>query len=274
MTRLLVQFLYLLLLTAPLYAQDSTDVDPTDGEEVIISPEDDQASADSTDADYQRERAERNALRDTVSYPAANDRTPVRVRSVDAALLEDIRSSRDYQYGDSVPPTASLWDRFWAWFWQLVGDLLRTKAYRNVGQYVLLLGIAAGAIWLLYKADVLTRLFPGRARNLPLGYDVLDENIHAINFTDRINEAVEQRNYRLAVRLLYLQTLKRLTDNGLIQWQPNKTNRQYTYELTGNPARLGFERLTTQFEYVWYGDFPVDEARFGLIQQEFNAFNT
>lgn len=240
---------------SPLWAQDSTKVGPAQGKQVVITPE---------DADERQ---------DTASYAAANDKVPVQVRSANADLLDKLRSSRDYQYGDDVPPTASLWDQFWAWFWLKVGELLRTRAYRSVGQYVLMLGIAGLVVWLLYKAQVLNRLFPGQARNLGLDYTTLDEDIHAINFADRIDEAVAGRNYRLAVRLLYLQTLKRLTDTGLIRWQPNKTNRQYAYELTGNPARLGFEQLTTHFEYVWYGDFPVDETRFNSIRQAFTQFN-
>lgn len=262
------RFAFFLLLTGfgltNANAQDSTNVSPGSSNEVVISPEadDKQAKADSLAAN-----------RDTVAYAAANDQVPLVVRSVDAKKLRAIQGDRAYRYGDDVPPTASLWDQFWAWFWYKVGELLRTKAYRNIGQYVLLIAIAGLVIWLLYKADVLANLFPGRAKNTGLGYETLDENIHQINFSDRINEAIESRNYRLAVRLLYLQTLKSLADSGLIRWQPDKTNRQYAYELTGNPKRLSFEQLTTQFEYAWYGDFPVDEARFSSIRQQFQQFN-
>lgn len=267
------RLLYLISLTCltvlPGWAQDSTDIEPPGAKDVVISPEDDD-EADSTGNTYHQELKVR---RDTVSYAAANDRTPVQVRSVDGKLLNEIRSSRDYQYGTDVPPTASLWDRFKAWLWTKLGELLASKGYRNVGQYILLAAVAALVVWLLYRAQVLNRLFARRAKDLGLDYTTLDEDIHAINFADRIEEAVSQRNYRLAVRLLYLQTLKRLTDGGLIRWQPNKTNRQYAYELTGNPARLGFEQLTTQFEYIWYGDFPVDETRFHTIRQAFTQFN-
>jgi Domain of unknown function (DUF4129) len=264
------RLLFLLLLnwcaTSPVLAQDSTDIDPSDGKEVIISPEKDEQPT-TTDSVTTTTR------RDTLTYATTSDQTPVRVRSVDADKLHDIETDRRYQYGNDVPPTASLWDRFWAWFWTKVGELLRTRAYRNFGQYALLVAVGALVIWLLYKAEVLSKLFPNRSRQQGLGYETLDENIHEINFTDRINEAIDGRSYRLAVRLLYLQTLKRLTDNGLINWQVNKTNRQYAHELTGNALRPGFDRLTTQFEYVWYGDFPVDEDRFGAIQQQFREFN-
>ncbi|WP_370726239.1 DUF4129 domain-containing protein [Fibrella aquatica] len=245
-------------------AQDTTTVSPADAKDVVVSPEVDKA--------YKQEADSVAAARDTATYAVVNDRTPVGVRSVDADKLRDIQTDRAYQYGDDVPPTASPWQRFLSWFWYKVGELLRTKAYRSVGQYVLLAGIAGLVIWLLYKAEVLANLFPGRAKHTGLGYETVDENIHQINFSDRINEAVEKRNYRLAIRLLYLQTLKELTDSGLIRWQPDKTNRQYAYELTGNPKRLPFEQLTTLFEYAWYGDFPVDETRFSSIREQFQQF--
>ncbi|MBO0936547.1 DUF4129 domain-containing protein [Fibrella sp. HMF5335] len=264
LNRLLILLLLCCSPTVCLRAQDSTTIDPSDGKEVIISPEKGLKSDSATSA---------GKVPDTVTYAAPNDKTTIRVRPVDADKLHDIETDRRYQYGDDVPPTASAWDRFWAWFWRNVRELLRTKAYQNVGQYVLLVAIGALVIWLLYKADVLSNLFPNRSKEQGLGYETLDENIHDINFTDRINEAIEGRSYRLAVRLLYLQTLKRLTDNGLIHWQVNKTNRQYAHELTGNALRPGFDRLTTQFEYVWYGDFPVDEDRFGIIRQQFQEFN-
>ena len=270
-------FLLSLLLLAcclrPALAQDSSGVSPVDGKDVVVSPEKTPTEEDDVDRAYRLEADSVREARDTATYAAANDRAAVRVRSVDANKLGDIRADRDYRYGEELPPTASWWDRLRAWFWHKVGQLFESKAYQNIGQYLLLAGIAALVIWLLYKAEVLSNLFPGRAKNQGLDYETLEENIHVINFSDRIGEAVENQNYRLAVRLLYLQTLKSLTDGGLINWQPDKTNRQYAYELTGNAKRLDFERLTTQFEYVWYGDFPVDEARFGAIRHQFNEFN-
>ncbi|MEZ0541602.1 DUF4129 domain-containing protein [Fibrella arboris] len=245
-------------------AQDSTNVAPGSENEVVISPE---------DKDMEAKTDSVAAIRDTTTYAVADDRLPLTVRSVDRGKLRAIQGNRAYRYGNDAPPTASLWDQFWNWFWYKVGELLRTKAYRNIGQYVLLLAIAGLVIWLLYKAEVLANIFPNRAKQTGLGYETLDENIHQINFSDRIDEAIASRNYRMAVRLLYLQTLKNLTDRGLIRWQPNKTNRQYAQELTGNPNRLGFEQLTSQFDYVWYGDFPIDETRFQLVRQQFQAFN-
>ena len=188
--------------------------------------------------------------------------------------LNKFHSDRDYQYNYDAKPPTSPWARFREWFWRKVNEFFSSKAYKSLWQYVILLAIAVAVIWLLIKADVLAFMFPKKAQDAPLDYENLGENIHEINFETAIEEAVTQRNFRLAVRLLYLQTLKRLTDANLIAWKPDKTNRQYVYEMANSPFHADFEYLTTQFEFVWYGDFPVDEARFQQVKNNFLAFST
>ncbi|MCY7357559.1 MAG: DUF4129 domain-containing protein, partial [Rudanella sp.] len=100
----------------------------------------------------------------------------------------------------------------------------------------------------------------------------LKEDIHAINFEQELEIAAEQGNYRLGVRLLYLRTLKQLTDRHLIDWNPNKTNQQYAYEVANQPFATEFNALTRDFDYVWYGDFPVDKAQFEALKADFGQF--
>ena len=204
---------------------------------------------------------------------APDDRSAVRVRYPAPNRLRELQTDRDYQYGRDAPPPENPLARFWEWLWRKIGAFLSSKAYQNVWQYVMLAAIAGLVIYLLMKAEVLDFLFPQRAQSNPLDYENLAENIHAIDFDAAVDDAVSQRNYRLAVRLLYLQTLKRLTDAERIDYKPDKTNRQYVQELANSPLQPDFESLTRQFEFVWYGNFSVDEPRFGPIQQQFQSFS-
>ncbi len=202
-----------------------------------------------------------------------NDRAPVTVRYPDAEKLRDLQTDRAYQYGTDAPPPDNPIARFLAYLWQEIARFLASDAYQNVWQYVFLAAIAGIIIYLLLKADVLGSLFAKRAQQgEELDYETITENIHEIDFNGAIGQAVEQQNYRLAVRLLYLQTLKRLTDAELIQYKPDKTNRQYVYELANSPRQADFEHLTRQFEFIWYGDFPVDAGRFDELRVQFRAF--
>ncbi len=204
--------------------------------------------------------------------PAPDDRAPIHVRYPKAEHLRDLQTDHDYQYGNDAPPPENPIARFLQWLMRKIGDFLSSEAYQNIWQYVILAGIAALVIYLLMKAEVLTFLFPKKVQSGSLDYENLGENIHEIDFDKAVDEAINQRNFRLAIRLLYLQTLKHLTDAGRIAYKPDKTNRQYVYDLANSPYQSDFENLTRQFEFVWYGDFPVDEARFSILQNLFRAF--
>lgn len=203
---------------------------------------------------------------------APDDRSPVRIRYPNAERLRELQTDRDYQYGNDALPPDNPVARFLAYIWRRLMEFLASEAYQNFWQYVFLAGIAALVVYLLLKAEVLGFLFPKRAQSAGLDYENLAENIHEIDFNAAVDEAAGQQNYRLAVRLLYLQTLKRLTDAGLIQYKSDKTNRQYVYELAGSPWQDAFDYLTRQFEFVWYGDFPIDETRFIAVQAQFRQF--
>ncbi|HAO51815.1 MAG TPA: hypothetical protein DCR35_22340 [Runella sp.] len=156
---------------------------------------------------------------------------------------------------------------------QKINDFLSSSAYENFWQYVFLVGIAGVVIWLLYKAEFIGGMFAKKSEE-ELVYNRITENIHELDFANLIEESIAARNYRLATRLYYLNTLKQLTDKKFIHWQPTKTNRSYVEELQETKFKNDFEQLTYQFEYVWYGEFGVTESQFLRLKEEFQAFST
>lgn len=204
---------------------------------------------------------------------APDDHASLQVRYPNPDRLRDLQTSHEYQYTSDAPPPENPIARFFDWFFHKLSRFLTSTSYQNVGQYIVLAAIVGLVIYLLKKAEVLRFLFPQQAQSDGLTYETLSENIHEINFDAAVEAAVYERNFRLAVRLLYLQTLKRLTDGGHIDYKPDKTNRQYVYELADSPIQAHFERLTHQFEFVWYGDFPVDDTQFAQIRQQAQLIN-
>ncbi|MBP5562368.1 MAG: DUF4129 domain-containing protein [Muribaculaceae bacterium] len=83
-----------------------------------------------------------------------------------------------------------------------------------------------------------------------------DTDIHSLKpeeITDGIDEAMAAGNYRLAVRLIYLTTLRDLHERGTVQWKHDKTPEDYARE-AGLPS---FTRLTLRFMMVRYGDYEA-----------------
>lgn len=119
------------------------------------------------------------------------------------------------------------------------------------------------------------------SRNLIYG----EQNKPVIAFTDEeqiiknedinalIAEALKQNNYRLAIRYYYLLSLKKLTEANIIDWQPQKTNEDYKKEITQNKTQTQFNKITTIYDYVWYGEFDVDALKFEKLKGDFINLN-
>lgn len=172
------------------------------------------------------------------------------------------------------------WDRFWTWVWHLIENLFhqeketKSSSIPIILKYLLLVLVIIGLVFLVIKlmGDDLANILSKKPAQVNLPYSESLENIHEITFEEEIEKALKQRNYKVAVRLLYLRSLKQLNDAKLIHWQIEKTNSTYLEELTNEEHKQFFSVLTQQFEYVWYGDFSVDHHAFERIRNLFHDF--
>ncbi len=101
----------------------------------------------------------------------------------------------------------------------------------------------------------------------------IPENIFEINFPAAIKTAEEKANYRLATRLLYLDTIRRLAEKNLITYSQGRTNFDYILQLRSTVFYDPFFSLTRIFEYCWYGQFALDESLYARIKNNFLGFH-
>lgn len=103
------------------------------------------------------------------------------------------------------------------------------------------------------------------------------EEIHDISELDTealIAQAQRANDYKLAIRLYFLDLLKRLNANGVIVWTKDKTNRDYLSELFSKQYYFDeVRKLTLAYERVWYGEHIPTEERFRELTSEFLAIN-
>ncbi|MFD1468257.1 DUF4129 domain-containing protein [Hymenobacter caeli] len=201
--------------------------------------------------------------------PLPPDRTlPLPARRPDAARLRELRGQREFRYVEAAAETG-FWDNFWARIWRWLDGLRGTRTGRvawNWVFYLALAGILGFAVLKLLQVD-LARAFGRAPRRAGLPYDLLSEDIHAVDFPARLAEAEAAGNLRLAARLGYLEVLKHLSDGGRLDWQPDKTNRAYLAELPAGALREAFRECTRQFEYVWYGELPLSAALYQQVRR-------
>ena len=151
-------------------------------------------------------------------------------------------------------------------------ELLQEKWFKTLLWVLIVASFVTIIIWYLSSLNI--RLF----RKASAAIAVQDENrmpedIFSISYDNKIAEAIQQNQFRLAVRLLYLQTLMRLAHKKLIHFKQDKTNSQYLAQLYNTFYYKDFFNLTRHFEYTWYGQFPLSEAVFRQLQKDFETFN-
>lgn len=98
------------------------------------------------------------------------------------------------------------------------------------------------------------------------------EDIETLDAAALLQDAIRQRDFKLAIRLYYLGLLKLLNEKGLIHWKKDKTNREYLAELfTRNAFFDDVRRLTVFYESVWYGEHDVKDDTFYAMGSRFET---
>ncbi|TKK66683.1 DUF4129 domain-containing protein [Ilyomonas limi] len=96
-------------------------------------------------------------------------------------------------------------------------------------------------------------------------------DLFKIPYQELLQKAYSEKNYRLAVRILYLQTLKLLSEKNIITFQADYTNMDYLQQLSHTMFYKDFFAITRHYEYAWYGGFTVSEPAFYTIQNDFHT---
>lgn len=175
----------------------------------------------------------------------------------DTAMLNALRNNPDFGYSrELVQVKSSTWqwmsDRLADWY-----NSLFNSVFPNENNWYLWFIAAVMVIGIIIAiVMVRNRNLLRRKENTDSGYVVTDDTIYGIDFEQQIEAALGRDDYRTALRMIYLQTLKWLDDNHHIHWQPQKTPSQYVREYRCAP----FNTLTTLFIRIRYGGFEADRA--------------
>ena len=203
-----------------------------------------------------------------------SDTTSIALRDFSHEKIGDFKQNRDFNYGTEAQLKLNLLQRFLRWLSRYLPELsgfpgpqpwLRTLFYILIGAIILY------AIMKLAKADIRKVFYRSPDRG-NLAFEVVDEDIHQMDFDALIEDAINQKEYKKAIRLYYLYALKKLADRDLIHWKPGKTNHEYEQELASAEIKPSFGDLSYYFDYAWYGDFPVSQPMFDRVRVIFRDF--
>lgn len=146
----------------------------------------------------------------------------------------------------------------------------------NVFKFVLYFLIALGVLAIVYTLLKNQGGFSFIGRKKKVKVDISQElelsnpeKIDELNFDELVKQAKSESDYRKAIRFYYLWILQRLTEKKLINWHKNKTNYDYLLELKQNPIHSDFSNNSHLYNYVWYGNFNLNEIEFKQVENSF-----
>jgi len=177
---------------------------------------------------------------------------------IDTTLLQQLQADSRYDYGRDLLQVDR--ESLVAWLFRSVGrwldQLFDSAPMQALGHWfwpvvgiVVLLVIAGFLYWRRGSLFAAAGKKETDAANT-------EDTIYGVDFDGDIAKARDAGRWNEAVRLVYLQTLRMLSDGGRIEWRPYKTPSQYQREVPTADFRL----LTSHFMRIRYGGFKASAA--------------
>ncbi|MDC1373906.1 DUF4129 domain-containing protein [Polaribacter sp.] len=195
--------------------------------------------------------------------------------------MESFKTQDDFNYS-IAPNEANVFERIWAWLGRVVKRIL-SFIFDDIGPAVGVLAAIVKAIpWIVlglllffilkFFLKVNTRNATDVLETIPSIQLTNDEElINNMQLNELIAQAIQVKDYRLAVRFHYLLILQKLTDKELIVWQQEKTNEDFIREVAKLKIASDFIEITQLYDFVWYGNFEINEPEFLKATTLFNT---
>lgn len=211
------------------------------------------------------------------------DDTDVNPLQINRSFIKDLKKDSDFNYVEIVEEVTwwqkikrwlnTKWIQFMNWlFGDYEGNAILLFLV-NYLPYLILVGIVGFIVWLFIKLNIGNRFLKS-----PDSGEVLmseDEDIiKRQHIPSLIEDALNNKQYRLAIRYHYLFVLKQLTDAEQIDYEFDKTNTDYLNEITNKNLKTGFTNITRIYDFIWYGNFSITQKDYVKAKAQFNEIET
>ena len=139
--------------------------------------------------------------------------------------------------------------------------------------YILIGVLVVFVVFLLVQ--VITTKQNTRVKATELDYQSIEdikENLEEAELDRFLRLAIEEGDFRLAIRIMYLMMLQEMQRREWIDYRKDKTNFNYVMEMGSRPEGMEFTRLTQAFELIWYGNVDFGAKQFEVVRPPFNNY--
>lgn len=211
------------------------------------------------------------------SLAVSIDSTSVSQKSFSENLSKKY-SGDEFDYDSMEGEAENFLGRAINWFFQKLGEIFGIEISPEMYQiikiiiYGLLIVFAIFILVKLLVGDSASSFFSRKSKMVaPL--NIQEEHIENVDLDSYIKNALKEENYRLAIRYMYLKSLKLLSLNNIIDWHFEKTNTDYYREIESESLKENFKKASYLYDNIWYGEYALDKAGFENAQKDFERLN-
>ncbi len=190
--------------------------------------------------------------------------------------LTDKYQGEEFNYEINDGEAQNLIQRFLNWFFQTLKDKLGidiSPEALGVIEYPIYILMGILVLYLLVRffiGEDLSSVFTKDATGLT-DVNLSEEHIGDVDLEALLETALEQKDFRLAIRYQYLRALKLLSQKSIIDWHYEKTNLDYQNEISTPAIKSIFKELSYLYDYIWYGEQFIDEMKYEAAEVRFAA---
>jgi len=193
--------------------------------------------------------------------------------------LKELYAGSEYVY-EINKNTTGWFTRFKEWLSQKLKSFFDIRSDADAAQWADILLYTFCAIVFVSVVFIIVKLIMNKEGRWVFGRSSdkkllsvkdIENNLQVTDFNVIIADAVKNNEFRLAVRYYYLWSLKLLAAKGLIQYDVEKTNTDYLAEIKNAPVKNQFAYTAYLYNYIWYGEFPVDGDGFAIAAKKFKT---
>lgn len=211
---------------------------------------------------------------DSIPVQFQPDSSEVNVRTIDAQTLESLTDEDVFDYNEVAENPETLLSRIQQWFIQTLIWIFDNPWASTIIKFIffVIFGLVFVALVNHLLGGNLTTSFSKKNARQSVSLNVAESELSKTDYDELLQRALAENLYRDAVRILYLKAIQQLNKKELIAWKPDKTNHDYLRELGSHPSGSFFNKLTTYYEYVEYGDFKIDKSGFETVRDVYQKF--
>lgn len=196
------------------------------------------------------------------------DHSVVKPRIPSKEQIEHFTKQKAFNYEKEEMITSTWLQRIMNWIDERLNDLFSDKPSAAFVRYIIIALLVITIVFTLMKVKPQSLFFKNKKKK-DAAFEIEELSLLQSDLDELARKEILNGNFRAAIRYLFLRLLKNLEEKEMIRLDIYKTNMDYTYELKDSELKKEFSKLSTVYEFVWYGRFTIEKPAFEKVHDDF-----